>query len=252
MPVCTGTYWVHTFLLIPVLTFLHFERLHTWYMLTLAEYVRLVPDSIARPPGCPAGLLASDSGTGPRIEPNHTRTLADLFTVAWQHPCQCLSAWERALTAWWGIQLWRVSFTRFAAAMISYLLTSSTSLSPQRSARCELVCESLGLQVGASMMSCKLFKQSCQVQVQRFYQRDKTKRWFHLNLSSADDDWDVDLEQWLEYQGYYCEIFKQSCKVQRFNQRDKTKSWSGLKLSSAGGDGDFDHELRLECCRCYC
>ena len=30
------------------------------------------PESIARPPGCPAGLLASDSGTSPRIELNHT------------------------------------------------------------------------------------------------------------------------------------------------------------------------------------
>ncbi len=114
-------------------------------------------------------------------------------------------------------------------------------------------------QVGASMMSCKIFKWSCKVQVQRFYQRDTTKCWSDLKLrvlSSADlechGDGDVDLEQWLEDQGYYGEIFKQSCKVQRFNQRDKTKCWSGLKLSSADGDGDIDHELRLECCRCYC
>ncbi len=35
--------------------------------------------------GRPAGLLASDSGTGPRIEPNHTQ--ADLFTtVPLPHP----------------------------------------------------------------------------------------------------------------------------------------------------------------------
>ena len=133
------------------------------------------PESIARPPGCPAGLLASDSGTGPRIEPNHTRALADLFTVAWQHPCQCLSAWALALAACWGIQLLRVSFTRFAAYMISCLLTSSTSPSPQRSERCEWACEGPGLQIGASMMSCKIYLQSCKVQVQRFYQRDKTK-----------------------------------------------------------------------------
>ncbi len=40
-------------------------------MLTLVEYVLLVPDSIARLPGRPAGLRGSDSlaGTGPRIEP---------------------------------------------------------------------------------------------------------------------------------------------------------------------------------------
>jgi Fe-S oxidoreductase len=67
------------------------------------------------------------------------------------------------------IQLLRVSFTRLAAAMISCLLISSTSPSQQRSARCERACKGLGLQVGASMtrlMSCKIFKQSCKVQVQ--------------------------------------------------------------------------------------
>ncbi len=54
-------------------------------ILTLVEYVLLVPDSIARPPGRPAGLLASDSGTGPRIEANHTQ--AGLFTtVPLPHP----------------------------------------------------------------------------------------------------------------------------------------------------------------------
>ena len=145
-------------------------------MLTLVEYVLLVPDSIARLTGRPAGLLASDSGTGPRIEPNHTKALAGLFTAAWQHPCQCLSAWALALAACWEIQLWRVSFTRLAAAMISCLLTSgSTSSSQHRSARCKRACEGLGLQVGASMMCCKMYKQSCQVHVQRFYQGDKTK-----------------------------------------------------------------------------
>ncbi len=82
------------------------------------------------------------------------------------------------------------------------------------------------------MMSSKIFKQSCKVQVQRFYQRDKTtwKSWSGLKLSSADGDWDIDLEQWLEYdQGYYCEIFMQPFEVQRFNQRDKQKAdlaWS--------------------------
>jgi hypothetical protein len=38
------------------------------------------------------------------------------------------------LVACWGIQLLRVSFTRLATAMISGLLTSSTSPSQQRSA----------------------------------------------------------------------------------------------------------------------
>ena len=104
-----------------------------------------------------------------------SKALAGLFPAAWQHPSQCLSAWALALAACWGIQLRLVSFTRLAAAMISCLLTSSPSPSPQRCARCERACEGLGLQVGASMMSCKIFKQSCKVQVQRFYQRDKTK-----------------------------------------------------------------------------
>jgi hypothetical protein len=89
------------FLLILVQIFLHFERLHTWYMLTLVEYVLLVPDSIARLPGRPVCLLASDSGTGPHIEANHTKALAGLFTAAWQHPCQCLSSWALALAACW-------------------------------------------------------------------------------------------------------------------------------------------------------
>jgi hypothetical protein len=71
---------------------------------------------------------------------NHTNALAVLFTAAWQHPCQCLSAWARALAACWGIQLWQVSLTQFAVAMISCLLTSSTSPSQQRSARCEQAC----------------------------------------------------------------------------------------------------------------
>jgi hypothetical protein len=187
-------------------------------MLTLVQYVLLVPDSNACLQGRPAGLLACYSGTGPgpRIEPNHTQALAGLFTAAWQHPCQCLSAWARALAACWGtqIQLQRVSFARLTAAMISCLLTSSPSPSPQRCACCELACEGLGLQVGASIMSYKIFKQSCKVQVQRFYQRDKTKSWSGLKLRSADCVWDVNLEQW---QADYCEIFKQSCKVQRFN-----------------------------------
>jgi hypothetical protein len=51
----------------------------------------------------------------------------------------------------------------------------ATSPSQQHSACCERACEGLGHQVGVLMMSCKIFKQSCQVLVQRFYQRDKTK-----------------------------------------------------------------------------
>ncbi len=43
------------------------------YILTLAEYVFLSPDSIARLPG-PTSLLARDSGTSPGIEPNHTKS----------------------------------------------------------------------------------------------------------------------------------------------------------------------------------
>ncbi len=51
------------------------------YILTLVEYVLLVPDSIERQQGSPAGLLASYSGTGPRIESNQTKALAGLFTL---------------------------------------------------------------------------------------------------------------------------------------------------------------------------
>ncbi len=45
-------------MLILVPTFLHFERVHTGYMLTLVDYLLWVPDSqaIARPPARPAGL----------------------------------------------------------------------------------------------------------------------------------------------------------------------------------------------------
>ncbi len=74
-------------MLILVPTFLHFERVHTLYILTLVEYVLWVLDSIVRLPGRPAGLLASDSGTGPRIESNHTYWQADLLTTApLRHP----------------------------------------------------------------------------------------------------------------------------------------------------------------------
>jgi hypothetical protein len=62
-----------------ILFCLFLYRVQNGYMLTLVEYELLVSDSIARPPGRPAGLLAGDSGTDPRIEPNHTQ--AGLFTI---------------------------------------------------------------------------------------------------------------------------------------------------------------------------
>jgi hypothetical protein len=161
---------------------------------------------------------------GQSIEQNHTKALSGLFTAAaWQHPC--LHAWALARVACWGIQLLLVSFTRLAAIIIRCLLTSSPSPSPQCSASCELewACEGLGLQVGASMMNCKIFKQSCQVQ--RFYQRDETKRWSGLKSSSAIGT--LTMRKWLQCWGYDCKIFKQSCKVQRFHQREiNQKSWS--------------------------
>ena len=76
------------------------------------------------------------------------------------------------------IQLLLVSFTRLAAAKISCLLTSSTSPSqqPRQCRQCAASrCHGGGLdsdddslrlglpsQVGASRMSCRIFKQSCQ------------------------------------------------------------------------------------------
>ncbi len=54
-----------------------------WYLVPLADVLR-VPDSIALLLG-PAGLLTSDSGTRPHIEPNHTK--ANLLTTpASNHP----------------------------------------------------------------------------------------------------------------------------------------------------------------------
>ncbi len=142
------TFWVayqyvpvHTLLQVPVQHFSYFWRVHAQYILILREYVlwAWVPDSIARLLGL-AGLLAGDSGAGPCIKPNHTKALAVLFTqaAAWQHPCQCQGAlpghWRWRLAG----QLLLVSFTRLAAAMISCLLTSSTSPSQQHSALCKL------------------------------------------------------------------------------------------------------------------
>jgi hypothetical protein len=78
-------------------------------MLTLVEYVLLVPDSIARPPGRPACLLASDSGTCPRIEPNHTQ--AGLFTtVPLPHPPRhslLMLSWLGGWPDWQELRRWR-------------------------------------------------------------------------------------------------------------------------------------------------
>ncbi len=51
-------------------------------------YARHIPKIGVPDEGSPAGLLASDSGTGPHIEPNpsHTKALAGSFTAACQHP----------------------------------------------------------------------------------------------------------------------------------------------------------------------
>ena len=234
VPVRTGTYRVRTVLplLVPIF-FISRRYIPCTYWVWLSTYFEflILLRACRAQPVCLRAIQA----------PGHalnqiTRKHWQVYSL--QHSCQCLGAWARALAICWGIQLrlWRVSFTRLAAAMVSCLLTSSTSPSQQRSARCKRACQGLGLQVGASMMSWKTFKQSCKVQDQRIYQRDKTTSWSGLKLSSADGDWDVDLEQWREYRGYYCKIFKQSCKVQRFYQRDKTTSCSGLKLSSADGD----------------
>ncbi len=69
-----------------------------------------------------------------------------------------------------GIELWRISFTRLVAAMMMHDQLSAPQQhqachqpQPARCAHCKLACEGLGLQVGASMMSCKIFKQSCKV-----------------------------------------------------------------------------------------
>ena len=97
-----------------------------WFWLsTYFEFLLLLRACRAQPV-----CFASDSGTGPYIEPTHTKALAGLFTAAWQHPCQCLGTWARALAACWGIQLLQVSFTRHAAAMVSCLLTNSSSPKP--------------------------------------------------------------------------------------------------------------------------
>jgi hypothetical protein len=48
------------------------------------------------PAGPPSRLACERFRHRPHIETNHTKALAGLFTAAWQHPCQCLSAWAGA------------------------------------------------------------------------------------------------------------------------------------------------------------
>ncbi len=114
------------------------------YILNQTKKVLWVPDSIAHLPG-PASKLASISGTGPHIEPNHTKALAGLFTAAWQHPCQCLGAWERELAACWGIQL-LPPCCRSASPDLPPpwpAVCSPAALAPA-SARCKWACEGIG------------------------------------------------------------------------------------------------------------
>ncbi len=74
--VVTSTYQYMIFFLNLVvlvqLFFLSFLNGTSVYILTSSQYVLGVPDYIGHLPG-PAGLLASDSGSSPHIEPNHTK-----------------------------------------------------------------------------------------------------------------------------------------------------------------------------------
>ncbi len=85
IPVHAGTYRVHIFFCLFLYRLFYISK-GTYLVHADSGGVQtfwfLNPDSIERPPGCPAGLLASDSGTGPCIEPNHTKALAVLFTAA--------------------------------------------------------------------------------------------------------------------------------------------------------------------------
>ncbi len=69
-------------------------------------------------------------------------------------------------------------------------------------------------------MSCKIFKQSCQVKVQRFIKIDQAKSYSGLKLSKADGDWGVNLEQWLECQEYY---FTYAADISNFQYRADLK-----------------------------
>ncbi len=89
VPVCTGMHSVHTgtyYFTECCTAFLSFLKGTFVYILVRSEYILKVPDSIARQQG-PAGALASDAGTSPRIEPNHST--AGLFTTAFRHRRVC-------------------------------------------------------------------------------------------------------------------------------------------------------------------
>ncbi len=117
--------------------------------------------------------------------------------------------------------------------MISCLLTSSTSPSKQRSAgwgqHWWTWASSWG--VNDELQNIIKFKQSCkvQVQVQRFYQRDKTKspeveqcRWWLGR-------WPLVVTRISSMLLRNIQAVLQSSEIL---SKDKTKSWSGLKLSS--------------------
>jgi hypothetical protein len=78
--VCNQYIQVYALFSLSGTAFLSFINSTSGYILTSSQYILGVPDSFVRLPG-PAGLLASNSGSSPRIEPNQTKT--GLFTTAW-------------------------------------------------------------------------------------------------------------------------------------------------------------------------
>ncbi len=172
----------------------------TTYWTSLSEYLEFL-NQLHTCRAQPVCLLVLQAGL--HTEPNHTKALAGLFTAAWQHP--------------WRLQVGTGGLMGDSAEAGQLHPTCShhDQLSahqqprPQPATQCALQTSMwlTWIHGGASMMSCKIFKQSCQVQFQRFYQRDKAKSWSGLKLHSTDGDWDVDFEQWLECLGYSCKIF---------------------------------------------
>ncbi len=88
VPVCTQYIPVHTFFIDLVLHFFRFCRVYTGTYWGLLGTYFAVYAYFAGLQGA-AGLPASDSCTGTRIQPKHTTT-SGLLTAAWQDPCQCL------------------------------------------------------------------------------------------------------------------------------------------------------------------